>query len=392
MADFQQLNVSAQGGAIHVSFSGARDGETWGWQAYDPQTATYLYEGDWCKATSAGRVDFDVKLPAAPAPYRIYVSRVSDQGWGFARGEPMLAMDTAFPSPGVAQIAANPRVTTRAALRRAAFSKSIPDALAAPFRTLRDHAALIRQMVIRDIQVRYRGSFGDVLWTVLNPLLLMAAYYFVFGVVLSARFPGDPSRSGFVLYFLAGMLPWIAFSEAIGHAPGVIVQHRVYVKKLLFPIETLPVNLVMSGLVSGMFALLVFAAALVLARGAFPLSAAWLPVVIVPQVLFTMGLCWWLAAAGVYFRDLGQIMGFVLTLWFFLTPICYSDASLPQWALPVLGKNPIYIIVRGYRAVLLENRAPEWQAIWKLWLLAAIVFVTGFAWFRKLRRKFADVL
>ena len=195
-----------------------------------------------------------------------------------------------------------------------------------------------------------------------------------------------------MLYFLAGMLPWIAFSEALGRAPGVIVEHRVYVKKLLFPIETLPVNLVMSGLVSGAFALLVFLAALLIARGSLPATALWLPVVVIPQVMLTMGVCWWLAATGVYFRDLGQIIGFLLTLWFFLTPICYPDTSLPAWTLPVLGKNPVYTIVRGYRAVLIENRAPEWQAIWKLWALSLVVFIGGCAWFRKMRRNFSDVL
>src|SRR2546423_14356594 len=108
----------------------------------------------------------------------------------------------------------------------------------------------MRSMVRRDILGRYRGSLGGVFWTILNPLLLMVTYFFVFGMVLKAKFGNDPSRSGFALYFLAGMLPWLAFSEAVGRAPFVLLEHRTFIKKLLFPVGTLPVNMVLAGLVS----------------------------------------------------------------------------------------------------------------------------------------------
>ena len=109
-------------------------------------------------------------------------------------------------------------------------------------------------MVRRDILGRYRGSFGGAFWTVINPLLLMLTYFFVFGVVLQSRFGRTASRTGFALYFLAGMLPWLAFSEAAGRAPSVMLEHRNFVKKLVFAVETLPVNLVVSGLVTELFA------------------------------------------------------------------------------------------------------------------------------------------
>ena len=110
------------------------------------------------------------------------------------------------------------------------------------------------------------------------------------------------------------------------------------------------------------------------------------------RVLFTLGLCWFLAALGVYVRDLGQVSGFLLTLWFFLTPICYPEASLPQAALGLLSKNPMFVLVRGYRDILLEGAAPAFSPLWKLWLLAAFVFLAGYAWFHKLRKSFADVI
>ena len=159
-------------------------------------------------------------------------------------------------------------------------------------------------MVRRDVMARYRGSFGDVLWTVLNPLLLMVTYYFVFGIVLRARFAGDESRTGFALYFLAGMMPWLPFSEAVGRAPAVVLEHRNFVKKLLFPIEILPVNLTLSGLVTQAFALGMFLVFILVTRGGLHATTLWLPVLLVPQVLLTLGLAWFLAALGAYVRDL----------------------------------------------------------------------------------------
>jgi len=171
-----------------------------------------------------------------------------------------------------------------------------------------------------------------------------------------------------------------------------MLEHRNFVKKLVFAVETLPINLVVSGLVTETFALLLFMIGVFLAHGRVPASVVWLPALIVPQVLFTAGVCWFLGALGVFVRDLGQVIGFLLTLWFFLTPICYPEASLPAAALPLLAKNPMFVLVRGYRAIFLEGQAPVWGSLWKLWIAAAAVFILGHAWFYKLRRSFADII
>jgi len=248
-------------------------------------------------------------------------------------------------------------------------------------------------MVRRDILGRYRGSFGGAFWTVINPLLLMLTYFFVFGVVLRSKMSNtDPTRTGFALYFLAGMLPWLAFSEAVGRAPSVILEHRNFVKKLVFAVDTLPINLVMAGLVSEIFAIVLYLIGLWCVRGGVPATALWLPLLLVPQVLFTAGVAWFLAGLGAFFRDLGQIIGYLMTLWFFLTPICYPEAALPAQAVPLLSKNPIFVLVRGYRDIFLEGRAPVPGSLWKLWVVSLVCFILGHAWFYKLRRSFADII
>jgi lipopolysaccharide transport system permease protein len=123
-----------------------------------------------------------------------------------------------------------------------------------------------------------------------------------------------------------------------------------------------------------------------------PAAVLWLPALLIPQVLFTAGVSWFLAALGVFVRDLGQVIGFILTLWFFLTPICYPEQSLGPTATLVLSKNPIYVLVNGYRAIFLHGQAPAFGPMWKLWLVSAAAFILGHAWFYKLRKSFADMI
>jgi lipopolysaccharide transport system permease protein len=368
-----------------------------GYHIFDPATDTLVVDGP---RTPPGadiapgetcRFEMRCELPAETGRYRVFVSGMQEHShWLYERGAEFLLIDGAVEG-GRASVERF-RVATEGGVRRERMLRSLKRAFTLPVETIVRHRSLIRTMVRRDVLGRYRGSFGGAFWTVLNPLILMLTYFFVFGVVLRTRFPNDPSRSGFALYFLAGMLPWLALSEALGRAPTVMLEHRNFVKKLVFPVETLPVNVVISGLVSEIFGVALFLAGSYLARGYIPASIVWLPVLVVPQILLTAGLCWFLAALGVFVRDLAHVNGFLLTLWFFLTPICYPESSLPAPALQILSKNPMFVLVRGYRAALLEGRAPDLHSLWKLCAVSAAIFVLGHAWFYKLRKSFADII
>jgi lipopolysaccharide transport system permease protein len=118
----------------------------------------------------------------------------------------------------------------------------------------------------------------------------------------------------------------------------------------------------------------------------------YLPLLLVPQLMFTLGLCWFLAALGVFLRDVGQLIGFLLTLWFFVTPICYPESSLPQAWRWLFEQNPLYVLVRHYRLIFLEAAGPDWRSLGKLATLSLAAFLAGHAWFYKLRRSFADLV
>jgi lipopolysaccharide transport system permease protein len=331
--------------------------------------------------------DLRIPLPAEEGSYSVQVAPVKDRSRFIE-----IAAQVGAGVSGMTLEIGTPCVLTASSVRRARLLRAVPKAFVLPARSVWRNRKLIGSMVRRDILSRYRGSFGGTLWTFLNPLLLMATYFFVFGVVLRTRFGTDTSRTGFVLYFLAGMLPWLAFSEAVGRSPYVILEYRSFVKKIVFPLETLPVNLVISGAVTEAFGLVIFVIGLLAVRGSVPASVVWLPLLLIPQILFTAGLAWILAATAVYVRDLGQVTGYLLTLWFFLTPICYPESSLPAGAIALLRFNPLFVLVRAYRAVFLENQAPSMRGVIGLWVIGAAVAVIGYAWFHRLRKNFADVI
>jgi lipopolysaccharide transport system permease protein len=406
VAEYSNSRVSVRGSVLEVSLDIQNTTrKTWtpesfslGWQFFDPQSNLFIEEGAWTPLAgniapgAAAKFEISIPFPPEAGAYEIYVSHIQpSSGWAYARGQAFLRI-LVRAAEGELHILAQ-EITTVRSLRLRRFWAALPRLFASPLRTIGRNHRLIRSMARRDILARYRGSFGDVFWTVLNPLLLMATYFFVFGIVLRTRFGADQSRTGFALYFLAGMLPWLAFSEPVGRAAYVILEHRNFVKKLVFPLDTLPVNQVVSGLVTELFGAGVFIAGLLIIRHAVPAAVLWLPVLLIPQLLFTLGICWFLAALGVYMRDLGQIMALVLTMWFFITPICYQESTNLSPAISaVMRQNPLYVLVRGYRAVFLEGHAPEFLPLAKLWVIALALFFLGHVWFYRLRKSFADVI
>ena len=402
---YQQVQVEALGQSLGIHCLLANEsGKIWkqdafaiGWQFFDPETNRFIMEGEWTpiaadtKPGQSTQVHLTIPFPTESAAYRVFVSPIEQPGgWAYHRGEPFLSIDVAVSEQRVSVV--HHEITTTRALRLRKLWQALPKIFSYPLHTIVRNRRLIGSMARRDVLARYRGSFGDIFWTILNPLILMATYFFVFGIVLRARTGADQSSTGFALYFLAGMLPWLAFSEAVGRSPQVIVEHRNFVKKLIFPLETLPVNHAVAGLVTEIFAIAIFLIALLAIRHTIPVTAIWLPAIIVPQILFTLGVCWFLAALGVFFRDLPQIMGFLLTLWFFITPICYPESSLPQAAMVVLRKNPIFVLVHAYRAVLLDGQPPDPLPLLKLSVVSIFAFLLGHSWFYKLRKSFADVI
>ena len=368
------------------------------YQIFDADSEALLIEGarnafphDLASGTKT-TIELPLNLPEEAGNYRMYCSpMIEDQSWAYEKELPFIVAEIAIRQGHAARIT-NLRVTDMRRIRRSRVLRTVPLAILLPFRTIWRNRRLSWTLTKREILSRSRGSFGGALWTIVNPLLLMATYFFVFGLVLKSKFENDPRPSSFALYFLAGMLPWLAFSEAAGRAPTLLIEYRQLIRKIVFPIEMLPVNLVFSGLVGEAFALGIFVVALLLLRGRLPWTLVYFPLLLVPQMIFTVGVCWFLSALGAFLRDLAQVNNFLLTLLFFVTPICYPQSQLPAEARGLLLRNPIFILVNGYRAVLLQNRAPDWKPVLGLTVFSLLFAIAAHAWFYRLKRSFADVL
>jgi lipopolysaccharide transport system permease protein len=252
---------------------------------------------------------------------------------------------------------------------------------------------LTRALTVREVQGRYRGSFMGMAWAFFTPFIMLAVYTFVFSVVFKARWnSSNDSKTEFALVLFAGLLVFNLFSECVGRAPAIILSNANYVKKVVFPLEILPWVTMGSALFHMTVSLLVWLLAYVVVIGIPPLTALWLPIVLLPFVLFTMGVSWILASLGVFLRDVSQLIGLVLTSLMFLSPIFYPVTALPPDYQYLLFLNPITPAVEVVRNVLYWAKSPSLDLLAVSTLVSALIAWLGFAWFQKTRKGFADVL
>jgi len=252
---------------------------------------------------------------------------------------------------------------------------------------------LIKTSIQREIVGRYRGSFMGILWSFFNPVFMLVVYTFVFSVVFKARWPtGSDSKTEFALILFSGLIVFNLFAECINRAPGLILSHANYVKRVIFPLEILPLVTLGSAFFHAMVSLLVWAIAYTVLFGIPHITLLLLPVVLAPLLLFTLGISWGLASLGVYLRDVSQVVGVVTTALLFLSPIFYSASSLPENYQRILQLNPLTPVIEQTRGVLFFGKFPEIGLLLGCYVFSMIVACLGFAWFQKTRKGFADVL
>jgi lipopolysaccharide transport system permease protein len=259
-------------------------------------------------------------------------------------------------------------------------------------RQLWERRQLVGIMVYRDLIGRYKGSLMGAFWPVINPLGHLLLYTFVFNVILHVKFTKNPSAANFALYFMTGLIPWGAFSEAVSRSTTAILEAPNLVKRVVFPVEVLPLALVLSGVLSQTIAASVLLVAVSFSGCALTWKLALLPAVVLSQALFTCGLCWFLSALGVYLRDLKHVLALVLSAWMFTTPIVYPASSFPANLQFVLWLNPMAGVVSDYRRVILEGHMPYWPMYCTYTAIGVFVALFGFTFFYKTKRSFADVM
>lgn len=261
------------------------------------------------------------------------------------------------------------------------------------FCNLYQHRLLILQMIKREIAGRYRGSFLGLLWSFFNPVLMLSIYTFVFSIVFKSRWGQDSEdKFEFSLVLFAGLIVFNLFSECISRAPTLILTNINYVKKVIFPLEILPVVTLGSALFHAGVNLMVLLIFLV-AKGHIPTwTSLLLPIILFPLLLLTLGLSWLLASIGVFIRDVGQFIGMLLTVLMFMSPIFYPTSALPEEVREYLFLNPLTLPIEQTRGVLIWGSLPDWPALSLYFGFTVLTAWAGLFWFEKTRKGFADVL
>ena len=253
--------------------------------------------------------------------------------------------------------------------------------------------SLIYALAEREVQGRYRGSLLGLLWAFFNPLFLLGVYTFVFGKILRARwYIGSDSQIEFALALFAGLIAFNLFSECINRAPGLILGNVSYVKRVVFPLEVLPVIALAVALFQCLIGVLVLLAAMLVLQGGVPATAPLIIFTLVPLVLLTLGGAWALAALGVYVRDTAQITQIFTNILLFVSPVFFPISAIPEDLRWALRCNPLSFLMGQARDALVWGKAPDWGGL-LIFTAGAFLFAwLGYAFFQATRKGFADVL
>lgn len=261
-------------------------------------------------------------------------------------------------------------------------------------RSLRQQRSLLWRLTQREVVGRYRGSLLGWGWSLVYPLLMLGVYTFVFSTVFKARWPDlqQAGSLGFAVNLFAGLIVFNLFAECVGKAPTLIVSQPSYVTKVVFPLDTLAAVAVAAAGFHACTSLVVLGVFQLLATGAIPATALWLPLVWVPLLLGALALCWLLSALGVFLRDLNQLVSVGLSVLMFLSAVFYPISALPERWQPLLLANPLVVVIEQTRQVLVRGEAPDPLYLFLGIPLAVLACELCFRLFQKARRGFADVI
>lgn len=252
---------------------------------------------------------------------------------------------------------------------------------------------LIKSLAYREIIGRYKGSILGLFWSFANPLFMLGIYTFVFSFVFRARWgSGDESRVQFALILFAGLILFNFFSECISRAPGTIISNTNYVKKVIFPIEIFSLVNAMSALFHFFVSLIVWSIFSIYFLKISFLNIITIPIILIPFILFVIGLSWFISAVGVYFRDLSQIIGILITALLFLSPIFYPITLIPEKYQIFIYLNPLTFPIETFRGLLFDGHFPELNFYLIYLFFSLFVFYCGFFIFKNLKKGFSDVL
>lgn len=262
------------------------------------------------------------------------------------------------------------------------------------FTSLWKNRQLTMVLTRREVAGRYRGSVMGLLWSFINPILMIAVYTFVFSVVFKARWRGnqDEGTVQFAVVLFVGVLTHGLLSEVLNRAPSLVASNVNYVKKVVFPLEILPVAALGAALFQSLVSIVVLLITFLIFNGFLHWTIVLLPLIFLPLAIFILGFAWILASLGVFLRDVRQTIGIITMIMLFMAPVFYPVTALPEEFRFWIMLNPLTFIIEQAREVLIWGRLPDWAGLGIYTIIAFFVAWGGYFWFQKTRKGFADVL
>ena len=252
---------------------------------------------------------------------------------------------------------------------------------------------LIIQMTKRNIIGKYKGSFLGLIWSFINPLILLSIYTFAFSIVMKTKWGvKDEGHFDFALILFASLTIFNLFSEIIKESPMLVVSQPNFVKKVIFPLEILPIVSSLAALINLFISLVLFCIFYFITHFTLSYTLIYIPLVLFPLILISLGLSFLLASLGVFIRDIGYFMNHIITILLFTSPVFFSLESVPEKFKLIMSLNPIAYLLEDARSVMVFNKNPNWSILITYIILGFIILQFGFFCFQKLRKGFADVL
>jgi lipopolysaccharide transport system permease protein len=251
---------------------------------------------------------------------------------------------------------------------------------------------LIYQLVGRELKGRYAGSSVGIYWSVINPLIMLAVYTYVFSAILKVRLGGEPGVTNFALYLFCGFLAWNGFQEIVQRSTTMVLDNAVLIKNLHFPSKVLLVSIGLNSIISELIGIVILTIAGTIMLGFFPKYLYFLIPLLFFELLFGLGLGFLFSTLHVFFRDTAQFVGVFLLIWMFGTPLFYPESMIPPGLRILLDMNPMAYLVRMFRDICLKNRFPNLDDVLIFSAVSIAVFFIGYAIYTKNFDKFIDQL
>lgn len=253
---------------------------------------------------------------------------------------------------------------------------------------------LIGYFVQRDLSKSYRGSFLGLFWIFLGPLLMIILYTLIFSEVLDLRFRQTESVTNFGLYLYCGLIPFLAYAETVNKCVGIIKTNAALVQKVVFPLQILPFSTAATAVINQVFQFGALAVLAVLLGNSLHWTAVLLPVIMIPQLLFYLGLGYLGAVVGTYLPDLQETLKAIVRATFFMTPIIWPVEKVAgrEYLSLIVDLNPLAYLVAAYRSVVLDGQIPEISSFLTFSLFSGALFVVGFVLFNHVKQRFADLI